>query len=89
MAIQPAVSYVPTVGKQPLRYMAKDGKYNLRSFLGMVGQFRRFIPKFSKIAEPLMYSMCHMKTANISPYDPKKKPSPFSKGKWVMPVGSS
>ena len=33
--------------------MAKDGKSSLRSFLGMVGQFRRFIPKFSKIAEPL------------------------------------
>ncbi|KAK3284527.1 hypothetical protein CYMTET_7823 [Cymbomonas tetramitiformis] len=53
MAIQPPVSYGPTVGKQPLRRMAKDGKSSLRSFLGMVGQFRRFIPKFSKIAEPL------------------------------------
>ncbi|KAK3268254.1 hypothetical protein CYMTET_23229 [Cymbomonas tetramitiformis] len=53
MAIQPPVSYDPTVGKQPLRRMAKDGKSSLRSFLGMVGQFRRFIPKFSKIAEPL------------------------------------
>ncbi|KAK3284522.1 hypothetical protein CYMTET_7818 [Cymbomonas tetramitiformis] len=53
MAIQPPVSYGPTVGKQPLRRMAKDGKSSLRSFLGMVGQFRRFIPKFSKVAEPL------------------------------------
>ncbi|KAK3249797.1 hypothetical protein CYMTET_40794 [Cymbomonas tetramitiformis] len=53
MAIQPPVSYGPTVGKQPLRRMAKDGKSSLRSFLGMVGQFRRFIPKFSEIAEPL------------------------------------
>ncbi|KAK3236463.1 hypothetical protein CYMTET_53401 [Cymbomonas tetramitiformis] len=54
MAIQPPVSYGPTVGKQPLRRMAKDGKSSLRSFLGMVGQFRRFIPKFSKVAEPLI-----------------------------------
>ncbi|KAK3273144.1 hypothetical protein CYMTET_18601 [Cymbomonas tetramitiformis] len=53
MAIQSPVSYGPTVGKQPPRRMAKDGKSSLRSFLGMVGQFRRFIPKFSKIAEPL------------------------------------
>ncbi|KAK3277212.1 hypothetical protein CYMTET_14770 [Cymbomonas tetramitiformis] len=53
MAIQPPVSYGPTVGKQPLRRMAKDGKSSLRSFLGMVGQFRRFIPKFSKVVEPL------------------------------------
>ncbi|KAK3242995.1 hypothetical protein CYMTET_47333 [Cymbomonas tetramitiformis] len=53
MAIQPPVSYGPTVRKQPLRRMAKDGKSSLRSFLGMVGQFRRFIPKFSKIVEPL------------------------------------
>ena len=29
-------------------------------------------------------SMCHMKTANISPYDPKKEAISFSKGKWVM-----
>ena len=29
-------------------------------------------------------SMYHMKTANISPYDPKKESISFSKGKWVM-----
>jgi len=51
--IQPPVAFGPTVGKQPLRRMAKDGKSSLRSFLGMVGQFRKFIRNFSKIAEPL------------------------------------
>jgi hypothetical protein len=43
----------PSKGRDILDWEPPKSVYQVRSFLGLVGYYRRFIPNFSKISKPI------------------------------------